>query len=911
MSRKTRKLMWSVPLIAAVAVIGALAAFMTLTPNGASAHDLPGPVQELTAEGISWSSIKLSWKAPATGGAVTGYRIDVSTDEFIWAPLVMNTGNTRTTYTHTGLKGGVTRNYRVFALNAAGAGPSPVGEDASNDLYTAGESLPAEAPGQVKNLSAEAVDHEQIDVKWYDPASTGGADITRYCLIVGIDREHLSSFSTTAFDNGCTGTADATEAGEATSTEGDEINGITNLLTDDTAPTVGYLIVIDAKRPAGHEGHWPMFAHKGLNADQTLYYRLYAANSVDPSATATNIAKATTDKAPKPGAPRNLKIVSQDNSVNLYWNWPANALDTPVTGFYWETRSSIADDWTDPVQVGATTFPVQMTNTPAPTLLRDDDDNASWLEYRVRVGMGGTPSKAARIKLVAPADPTNDPPTLPAEEGLPGVEDPTNTGTDLDLTAESTLRTVTLQWERKGEPGDSAADPVVPAETLPSGFVIDAVMGAFDDSPTGFQPLQQNTGYTGKLRGTETTSQYIHKGAQPDQTWYYRVFPYSSGSKNYGNPLLLEASTKPAEPPAQYTCEQVSAADDGPTKIMVSWPAPSEDGGSPVIGFLVQVASDTDDNGSLSSSATWQEVELGLLDADARSYTYDPEDALEAGSVRWFRVIVLNAVNTADGDIIRSVDGTINETDPNVDLAPVCSRVMGETAEAGTPGQPDGLVAEPARDAGSLDPDNPVPDSERGVLLLWNKPDNPAGDSVTGYVIARRVRENSTADWGDWDNDWAEIDETATSYTDPDEVSGLDDGEARQYRVSAQSGAGAGMYVEITYPHGEAMHMAAEPTRPQGVSASLLQNGISVTWTAVSATEAMQVKVALFDVDANGSPQSLAEGYDMNLHTINPATGDPGAHTFTNVPSGTYRVGVASYADGMHRTSLSETITVP
>ena len=31
MSRKTRKLIWSVPLIAAVAVIGALAAFMTLT----------------------------------------------------------------------------------------------------------------------------------------------------------------------------------------------------------------------------------------------------------------------------------------------------------------------------------------------------------------------------------------------------------------------------------------------------------------------------------------------------------------------------------------------------------------------------------------------------------------------------------------------------------------------------------------------------------------------------------------------------------------------------------------------------------------------------------------------------------------------------------------------------------------
>ena len=38
MSRKTRKLMWSVPLIAAVAVIGALVAYVMLAPGGALAH---------------------------------------------------------------------------------------------------------------------------------------------------------------------------------------------------------------------------------------------------------------------------------------------------------------------------------------------------------------------------------------------------------------------------------------------------------------------------------------------------------------------------------------------------------------------------------------------------------------------------------------------------------------------------------------------------------------------------------------------------------------------------------------------------------------------------------------------------------------------------------------------------------
>ena len=40
MSRKTRKLIWSAPLIAALAVIGVLAAFVMLAPGGVLAHDV-------------------------------------------------------------------------------------------------------------------------------------------------------------------------------------------------------------------------------------------------------------------------------------------------------------------------------------------------------------------------------------------------------------------------------------------------------------------------------------------------------------------------------------------------------------------------------------------------------------------------------------------------------------------------------------------------------------------------------------------------------------------------------------------------------------------------------------------------------------------------------------------------------
>jgi hypothetical protein len=349
-------------------------------------------------------------------------------------------------------------------------------------------------------------------------------------------------------------------------------------------------------------------------------------------------------------------------------------------------------------------------------------------------------------------------------------------------------------------------------------------------------------------------------------------------------------STKPAEPPAQFTCAQVSTDDDGPTKITVTWPAPGEDGGSAVTGFLVQVASDDDDNAALSGSATWSDAPMGLLDADARSYTYDPkgDDALTAGSVRWFRVIVLNSVNTNDeGDIIRDSDGNIDVNHADVDLVSVCSRIMGDTAVAGTPGQPDGLVVEPARDAGSVDPDNPVPNSERGVLLLWNAPDDPAGDTVTGYVIARRVRDDSSSAWGAWETDWAEIEETATSYTDRDIVAELDNGEARQYRVSAQSGSGTGdPTAVITYPHAEAMHGAVvtELMAPTNVMAADVTTDpdnlmIEVTWTPGE--------------NADGGHLVLLFTSDFDDVTVGTPT-EEGTYTFSNVDADTYVAVVVS-----------------
>ena len=85
MSRKTRKLIWSAPLVAVLAIAGALAMFMTLQPNGAAAQttsgmELPGVVENLMVEpytnGTPQEELEVTWEAPTDGGFITSYRID-------------------------------------------------------------------------------------------------------------------------------------------------------------------------------------------------------------------------------------------------------------------------------------------------------------------------------------------------------------------------------------------------------------------------------------------------------------------------------------------------------------------------------------------------------------------------------------------------------------------------------------------------------------------------------------------------------------------------------------------------------------------------------------------------------------------------------------------------------------------
>ena len=179
MSRKTRKLIWSAPLMAVLAVAGALAMFVALAPNAVQAHDLPGAPLNLTGEAEGTRAINLDWNPPTSGGTPTGYRIDRSEDGNTWTTLEADTGSAATAFKDTKVEHGEVWYYRVFAINSAGTGP------VSTDILVQADI--AKQPGSVRALRATVVDQNKIELTWQRPASDGGTDITHYEIRIGDD----------------------------------------------------------------------------------------------------------------------------------------------------------------------------------------------------------------------------------------------------------------------------------------------------------------------------------------------------------------------------------------------------------------------------------------------------------------------------------------------------------------------------------------------------------------------------------------------------------------------------------------------------------------------------------------------------------------------------------------------------
>ena len=590
--------------------------------SATTATTVPGAPTGLTATASGTTQINLSWSAPAStgGSAITGYKIEVSSNGTSgWTDLVANTSNTTTTYAHTGLTAGTTRHYRVSAINANGSGT------ASNvDSATTGTTV----PGAPTGLTATASGSTRIDLSWSAPAITGGSAITGYKIEVSPNgtsgwTDQVANTSSTATTYAHTGLAsgstrhyrvsaiNANGAGTASNvdsaTTGTTAPGAPTGLTatasgttqinlswsapasDGGSAITGYKIESSSNGGsswsdlvANTSNTTTTYAHTGLTASSTRHYRVSAINT-NGSGTASNVANATTG-ATAPGAPSGLSATASGSTqINLSWTAPASTGGSAITGYKIEVSSNGGSSWTDQVANTSST-----ATTYAHTGLASGDTR----HYRVSAINANGAGTASNVDS--------------ATTGTTGTTVP-GAPTGLTATASGTTQ-INLSWSAPASDGGSAI----------TGYKIESS----SDGGSSWSDLVADTG------NANTT--YAHTGLTAGTTRHYRVSAINTnGSGTASNVDSATTGTTGTTVPGAPS--GLSATASGSNRINLSWSAPAITGGSAITGYKIEVSS--------NGGSSWTDQ---VANTSSTTTTY-AHTGLTAGTTRHYRVSAINA----------------------------------------------------------------------------------------------------------------------------------------------------------------------------------------------------------------------------------------------------------------------------
>ncbi len=728
--------------------------FVTVTT---AATGIPGVPLNLTATAAGPTIIDLDWDAPASIGAsaIIDYQVEMSTNGV--APWTLLTTTGLTSFQHGSLTTGTTRHYRVRARNAIGFGPWTSAEMATTSTGT--------PPGPPRALTATAIGSSTIELSWSAPLSPGSSAITGYRiewsstetgvwsdLVANTDNtlrtyqdtsltpnetryyrvSAINSFATGAPSNidGDITPLDVPDAPRQLTAQARGISAIeldwTRPSSSGTSPVTGYRI----EWSSTSTGRWRTLEANtgstttrhiddGLSPATTRYYRV-AAISAAGTSDWSNVAHATTDDLTVPGAPTSLTAtaplgVGGSTQIQLTWRAPSTDGGSPITGYrIWRSPNGVTD-WVILVPGPTGTATTYLHTGLAPNTTRF---------YRVAAlnaqGQGNYSSPVRGTTRAAPP------------------------GQPQDLHARATGPTsITLNWEAP----DSDGGERITGYTIRRGPLNGTLI-----------PIQPNTNSTATTF-TDTT------GLQPATTYRYQVRAINRvGPGQWSFETSTSTYAQAPGAPVGLTARAV-----GTSRIDLSWSAPRNTGGAPILGYRVEASGD--------GGRTWN-----LIRRNNRGTTFSDVN-LQPATTRHYRVAASNTAGTGP-----------------------FSNIARATTEATVPGSPRSLDAE----AGGTSQ----------IELSWLAPTRDGGASITGYRI--EVSEDGGVRWEDL---VANTRNTRTTYVH----TGLEPATRRHYRVSAINRIGEGRASRVA----SAITDATVPDAPTGlVATDVSPTQIDLFWAA-------------------------------------------------------------------------------
>ena len=730
-------------------------AFANATTAGTAG--IPGAPLNLTATADGPSVIDLGWDAPASTGAsaIIDYRVEVSADRGITWTLLTTTG--LTSYPHGSLAAGSTRHYRVRARNTIGFGPwtSPVSATTSTGT----------PPGPPRALTVIAVGSSAIELSWSAPLSPGSSAIVGYRIEWSSTRTgvwsdlvaNTGNTSTTYQDTGLspnttryyrvsainsfgTGTPSNVEGAiteldvpgaprqltaQAQGTSAIELDW-TAPLPRGTAPVTGYRIQWSSTGTGGWQSlvantgsTTTRYNDDGLSPGTTRYYRVLAISGARTSDW-SNVAHATTDDLTVPDAPTGLRATPDglkgSTQIRLTWSAPSNDGGSAITGYRIERAITRGGPWI--IQVAS-------TGSSATTYLHTGLAPNTTRFYRVRA-----------LNAQGSGEPSN------VAEGETNAARP---GQPRNLSARATGPTsITLAWQAPASDGGERITGYTIRERVPNGTWITIV---------------RNTG--------STATTFERTGLQPATAYQYQVAAINRvGAGQWSFETSTSTYAQAPGAPVGLTARAV-----GTSRIDLSWSAPRNTGGAPILGYRIEASDD--------ERSTWRIIRRNT---NSKGTTFSDVN-LQPATRRYYRVAAINTAGTGP-----------------------YSNFTSATTEATVPGTPRGLDAEA--------------DGTSRIELSWRAPTSDGGSRITGYRI--EVSEDGGTRWDDL---VANSHNTRTTYVH----TGLEPATRRHYRVSAINREGVSPASRVV----SAITDATVPDAPTGlVATAVTPTQIDLFWAA-------------------------------------------------------------------------------